>query len=304
MKRAMSAPQIPSSGTQKNAEIRRIRFTAEALGGAKPIRSFTQPRRCTALEEVVDFVTLLPPAEWPEPTDHLDVALVSPGSPEPGPAWMTPPIQSDAPPAVTVAHAGVTIEWRPGRALVRAPAERFDELMAALADFAFYESELRTLERAVESCEADAAADTVRAYRIQHRDRQHWPRFAALIENFARLRLTFARLEPRLEKGSRTLPPAARRIMSRLIAKAEVHERLQALTDRLEACEDLYEGATDRIADYRGWRTGHLLEWGIIFLLAIEVAVMSADLYIRYLDYTDPTPAETSPPEPPHSKKN
>jgi len=269
----------------------------------KVLRSFTQPRGSVAVEEVADFAAMSRPT-WPEPTDQLDIVLVAPGGGEPGPLWLAAPDRADALPAVSVKLPGVTADWRPGRAVLRAPADRFDEFVAGLTEFAFYEGELRTLERAVEVGESDAAADTVRAFRIRPADSKHWPRFESLIEHFARLRLTFARLKPRLAKPSNSLKAETRRLVNRLLMRADVPARLEALSERLEACEDLYEGAIDRVADYRWYRTGHRLEWGIIFLLLLEVALMSADLYIRYLDYSDPTPVETNTQEIRGAKKN
>jgi hypothetical protein len=283
----MSDPAKPPTDKNQVAIVRRIRFVPRAPAGIKPLRSFTQPRPGAAVEVAADFGGL-PPAVWPEPTDQIDVVLVPPGGREPGPGWLAPPDHPDAPAAATIKRNGVTVEWRPGRAIVSGEADRFDEVLAALADFAFYEGELRTLERTVEAGEATAVADTARAYRIQSQDREHWPRFAALIDHFGRTRLTFTRLEPRLTKAARSLPPQARGLVNRLLAKADVEARLESLSNRLEACEDLYEGATDRVADYRWYRTGHRLEWGIIFLLLLEVALMAADLYIRYLEYQEP----------------
>jgi hypothetical protein len=283
----MSVPPKPL--TDKNLVVlaRRIRFLPKPPAGVKPLRSFTQPRPCVAVEEVADF-GVLPAAGWPEPTESLDVVLVPPGGAEPGSGWLTRPDHPDAPATVTIQRNGMTVEWRPGRAVIRGPADRFDDLLAGLADFAYYEGELRTLERTVEAGEVVAAADTARAYRIQSRDREQWPRFAALIDHFGGMRLTYARLELRLLKGSRSLSPVARGLVNRLLAKADVEVRLASFSNRLEACEDLYEGATDRVADYRWYRTGHWLEWGIILLLMLEVAVMTADLYVHYLDYKEP----------------
>jgi hypothetical protein len=294
----MSAPVTPPS---QSVAVRRIRFVT-APAGVKPLRAFTQPRPCAAVVEPVDFVST-GLTVWPEPTDQLDVVFIPSGARDPAPDWLAPPDHPDALPAIIVERPGVSVEWRPGRAVIRAAADRHADLLHAVIDFAFYEAELRGLERAVEAGEVNAAADTARAYRIQPQDREHWPRFATLIEHFGRLRLTYVKLAPRLAKPSRTLPTEARRIVARLLAKADVPARLEAITERLEACEDLYEGATDRVADYRWYRTGHRLEWGIIFLLIMEVALMSADLYIRYLDYMDPTPAETSQQET-RAKKN
>jgi hypothetical protein len=82
--------------------------------------------------------------------------------------------------------------------------------------------------------------------------------------------------------------------MARLLSKADVEARLSEINDRLEAMEDLYEGANDRVADYRWYRNGHLLEIGIIILLLVEVVLMSGDMYIRYLDYKEAKAAEAA----------
>lgn len=64
--------------------------------------------------------------------------------------------------------------------------------------------------------------------------------------------------------------------------RSPIPERLEAAGDRLEALEDLYEGAVDRINDHRYWRDGHRLEVGIIVILLIECAMIFADLYLRF----------------------
>jgi hypothetical protein len=229
---------------------------------------------------------------WPEPTDQLFVGFVPKAAAaewqKRGAGWLEPPDHPEAEPPVVVARDGYTVQWRPGRALVQGRVEAPEAVLAALADFAFYEGELRTLERALETCEAGAAADVARAHRINLRDRQYWSHFGEMIEHLSGMRLTYARLEPRLAKPPRTLPPEGRRVMARLLARAGVDTRLEGLSDRLEACEDLYEGANDRVADYRWYVNGHALEVGIILFLLLEVVFMAAELFMRYLEYHRP----------------
>ena len=118
-------------------------------------------------------------------------------------------------------------------------------------------------------------------YRIRSKDESHWSKFGDTIESLARMRLTFARLQPELDRTNRKLPREHRRLLARLEALLGVEDRCAAFDDRLEACEDLYEGATDRISDYRGWRYGHRLELWIIALLAFEVALLSIDIGVQ-----------------------
>jgi len=67
--------------------------------------------------------------------------------------------------------------------------------------------------------------------------------------------------------------------MTRLLDEALVEARLEAASNRLEAFEDLYEGATDRIADYRWYLSSEWLEVGIIFLLLAEIVLLGFELY-------------------------
>src|SRR5262249_2020441 len=139
-------------------------------------------------------------------------------------------------------------------------------------------------ESSLEPIEVEAPADAGRAHTIRSADKAHWPRFRERIEHCTRLRLTFARLEPKLATGSRRLSALGRRRMTRLLARTEMEDRLAAFSDRLGACEDLYEGANDRVADYRWYIGGHRLELWIVIFLLIEVIVLGVDLVVRFIE--------------------
>jgi hypothetical protein len=291
--------QPPSGRPKQPFTVRRIRFLTELPPGARVRREFKQPRHVFAVEEVVEPADLPAGKVWPEPVDQCCLVFVSNGSAKDGmenaAEWLAPPDQPEAAPTVVIELDGDSIQWRPGRALVQAHPERREDIQAALTEFSFYEGELRTLESAADAREAQAREDVARTYGVGSRDRKHWKRLRETMEYLAQLRLTYARLEPRLEKGSRTLAPEARRLMVRLLRKADVESRLEHISNRLETLEDLYEGAVDRIADYRLYRNGHWLEIIIIVLLLSEVFLMSGDMYIRYLDYkVDAKASETS----------
>jgi hypothetical protein len=282
-----ASPEAPvASRSAETIVVKRIRFAANVSVDGRLRRQFTQPDRGVAIEESLAVADLPSARSWPEPTDQL-IVVCGPRSAAGdweslGQRWLAPPDHPDAPPAVAVEYAGSTIEWRPGRAVVHGRADRLDETLTALADFAFYEGKLRELEQAVEDCEAGAPLDAARAHNIAQTSRDDRTRFAETMGRLAHLRLAYARLEPRLAKGSRSLPVVARRLMTRLIARADVEDRLVALNDRLEACEDLYEGANDRVADHRGWSRGHLLELAIVALLLVELLLTTADLWLRW----------------------
>jgi hypothetical protein len=282
-----TAPKMPD----RPIVVRRISFVAEPPEGSRARREFAHPRRMVAVEVAADPLEPSRPksAELAGPLDVVVIPSGSGSDPSSLPrakAWLA---QSDQPgtgsPISAEFKGGATVDWRPGRAIIRGPAADVDELLAALIDFAFFEAELRALEEIVESREPQASEDVGRAYRVSRSDRAHWPRIGETIEQLAQARLTFARLEPMFTRASNSLSPVGRRLMSQLSAQSDAEARLEALTDRLEALEDLYEGANDRIADLRGWHDGHVLEVIIIILLILEILLMSGDMYFNHLQF-------------------
>ena len=97
------------------------------------------------------------------------------------------------------------------------------------------------------------------------------------------MRLEYARLESQLVTAPLSLSGNAREIMERLIDESGIDDRMEAFSNRLEACEDLYEGANDRIADHRWYVEGHWLEIAIVLLLVLEVVLISTDLYLKHV---------------------
>ncbi len=304
------------AGNDANTKIvaRRIRFVEHVPPGATARRSFEQPRPMHAIEEEIDWSKLTRNGKDSQETDAQNsflVVFVPPGATgewnKSGKNWLN---NADSPFAkqATISLNGrkKQLALRPDRAVVHCSPKEANSILLGLIDFAFYLRETIAIEEAVAVDEAKAPGDATHAYRIGTNNREHWERMGETIERLAKLRLQFARLEPCLANASPTLPLAAQRLVDRLIDKANVEDRLVAVSDRLEACEDLYEGASDRIADYRLYRTGHWLEIFIIVLLLIEVGLMSAEVYLRWLDYITPvdeTSAEEEP-APPHSKSS
>lgn len=263
------------------ADAVRVRFvapTGDVGSDTWPLRQYADPHPAVAVLSPVE-PTLAPAA--PAGDDQL-LVLRTPDEKDrtvtddwlAGPASILP---------VDVPLPAGRLRWQAGRAVIAGPVENRDAVLAGLVDFAFYESALRQLEAAVTAHHRTAPDDVRLAYRVDDADRGQWPRLARTMEQLAQLRLTFARLEPRLSIPPRDLPPAGRRAFRRLLARADVEDRLTAVSDQLEACEDLYEGAVDRVTDHRWWRRGHRLETIIVVLLAAEGVQLAAELVLHLL---------------------
>ena len=95
-------------------------------------------------------------------------------------------------------------------------------------------------------------------------------------------RVRFARLAPCLHKPAATLTGSARRLAGELAVQAEVVDRLGSVDDRLEVYEDLYELANDRLSEFSYFYREFRVEIWIVVLLAAELIVMLADLWVSY----------------------
>jgi hypothetical protein len=261
--------------------VSHIRFARDARASESIYRRFTQPRSMVAVAQPAEL-NLLADTPWPDALDGLYV--IFPSAPfalevrRTIDCWLAPQDQPDMPPPLVVQMDGGTIRWRPGRAVVEGgvvedQVDGCKNLVAALVDFAFFEGELRRLEQDLLPYEALAADDIAFAYQIRQADRIQWSRLSRTQQSISSLRLAFARLEPSLRSVSRSLPPDAQEAITRLIAGSDVPSRLEAFDSRLQACQNLYERAVDRIADFRWSRHGEILEITIVVLLILELTV-------------------------------
>jgi hypothetical protein len=291
MSRLLRDPRAQSdmAGTAA-VTVRHIRFAPEPAAGESVRRRYSLPRQVAAVEESSELGELPMDQSWPEAFDDLFVIL----APTPLPLglqkmvdlWLSPPGHPDSPWTVVVKLESSTIRWRPGRAVLEyseaaSSAARKESLLAALTGFAFFESELRRLEQDLLPHEASAPGDAAFAYQIRQNSHAEWERLGRTMHALSLLRLTFARLEPVLATPPRFLDPEGRRAAARLAIRSGVPTRLESVGKRLEACEDLYEGAVDRISDFRWYRTGEILEITIVVLLVLEVILMAWQLLRR-----------------------
>lgn len=281
----VESPRPLSTAAARSIVIRRIRFVTHPVTGTKIRRTFKHPRPCLAVEQTIDISELSRQRSSLEDRDMLDIVYVPHEAiaewERIGSGWLLPSGDPEAPEPVTISALGDRICWRPGRAVIEGKTGLREEVVAGLTEFAFYEGELRALERNIETYESQARIDAPLTFRIQRKDRREWPRFGEIMERLAQFRLTFASLEPRVERGSRTLSKSSREVATRLFRAATTSSRMEGLDGRLEVCEELYEGAIDRIADHRGWHTGHVLEVIIIALLLLEAGFMATELIWR-----------------------
>jgi hypothetical protein len=243
-------------------------------------RSATTFWRVRFIEGAAPIVESIPEKDLASTTDHLEVMTTTDAREQSAKFLATDNENSPLP--VSIKLPAGRIAWRPGRAILEGDSAWCEEALPVLAEFASCESRLRQLEFALPAFEQQAPRDVALAYRPADQHQNEWDRLGKTMEQLANLRLGYARLEPKLLYRSLTHKPDECRLFSRLCRAADTEDRLEAVTNRLEACEDLYEGAIDRINDHRWYRKGHRLELAIVVLLVIEVLQIAAELALHF----------------------
>ncbi|MGA2916638.1 MAG: hypothetical protein ABSE89_11490 [Sedimentisphaerales bacterium] len=169
--------------------------------------------------------------------------------------------------------------WRIGWGIVQGSVDRLEETLMALANFAFYEGELRKLEREIKLNWNIAEQDIHLTNSITKKNLKYQQHIDSMTRLMNTQRIRFARLEPRLQKSPLYLSGLARRLVSELCVQADIIDRLEAVSDRLEVFENLYGIANDRISEFRHFHTECMLKFWIIIILFVEVVIMALELY-------------------------
>jgi hypothetical protein len=277
----------PSNVAADGPSALRIRFVKQVPAGAAALSSFAHPYPRIAVAETlsVEELLALPVAAEPE-VDQLRLVLLPAGLASPlelqqrAEEWMHRGGLSAGQPTADLMLRSERILWRPGQALMIGPPERLQEVMPGLIEFAFYEGELRKLERETEADWETAEVDVYLTHSVDAEALERRGHVDEMTLHVTRRRMRFARLEPSLEKASISLPGPARRLATELASQAEVIDRLGWLDDRIEVCEDLYELANDRLSEFTYFNREFRLEFWIIVLLVAEVVIMSIELWL------------------------
>ena len=203
------APKNDAGPVTGTGMLRRVRFLP-GVDNDTALLTFADPSPCQAVVSA-------------EPTtadrDGIDILLV-PSPPKDNPAlreelnqWVT--TQGGDAPLTTTIH-GAQIVWRPGRAAILAAADRIDPLVLAIAEFSFFESELRKLEREIADAWPELTADRPLAYDVTPRDLERHEQVGRRMGQTLERRMRHSRIEPHLHRTPANLPTQAQELGERL----------------------------------------------------------------------------------------
>jgi hypothetical protein len=177
---------------------------------------------------------------------------------------------------------GGVVLWKPGLAVVRASAECLDSILEALVDFAFFEGELRKLEREVAADCLHAQRDVSLVYHVTKAELARSEEVGMMTSLVLLRRLRCARLGGRLVEPPRNLSDSAFKFASRLRDETDVESRLEIVDGQIEVYEYQYEMINQRLSDYSNFRREYVVEIVIVVLLALELITMTLDFWAHH----------------------
>ena len=180
---------------------------------------------------------------------------------------------------ISVMQSGVSIQWSKNAASIAASTEKAEQFIPAVLDFDHLQREKSRFEDFLNRHESGALQDVKRTYAVERNGAVDRRRLIEVMEELARQRLRMARCLPLAELAQPDLTQPAQRLFRQLCEKVEITAWLNVASDRLEALEDLYEGAIDRNNDREAWKKSNAMEVAIIVLLFAETILVLAQLF-------------------------
>jgi hypothetical protein len=289
-------PAAPRPPAVEPVVLYRIAFRAvpDATPAAKTILRFDGASPSVAEVETLSADSFVELAQETPGSDEMLLLFLSDHTPDQeqwrheAEAWMDDEEPEGFGPALRATTDGGWVLWRPGRAVVLAPPARCEELLSAVADFAFHDGELRKIEASLEANWPHLQQDLPLVHKVGRKELArtgHVGKMTALAMDW---RLKCARIERRLLAPPSDAPAGGRRAGEKLRALARVEERLETLDGQIEVYEYAYEMINQRLSDYRHYRRELLAEIIIIALLVVEVAIMLTDFYWKYFGPESP----------------
>jgi hypothetical protein len=173
---------------------------------------------------------------------------------------------------------GVDVLWGNSRAVIRSPQEKLVTVRKAVIEFAFVERELAGVENSINKGWSDLEDDAPLAYQFKE---QAVSRKEAIGERFrtvVAVRARLSKLIPLAVQAAQYPPTLESQTAERLRERMRIEDRLDVAERQIEAFERVYDMCGQRSSDFMLARSGHILEWIIIILLAVQTILTVIDL--------------------------
>ncbi len=258
----------------------RLRFVAANAARGAITFEFSDPASRQAAGEAV--VVVSPPlAEEINAHEALHVLVIPPALKDDSRwregfgMWLGQP---DQPEAITIRAGEVHVSWRPGRALIIAPAALVSAALEAVVDFSFFENELRLVEQGIAAAWPTVESDAPLTYRVSNADLARDQDIGQRAQQVLQWRMRHARIEPHLYAPPARFAKVPAQLGEALRESARCEDRAEIADGQIEVQEYIYEMASQRMGEFRHAQQGFIMEAIIVGLLVAEVVLMIVEV--------------------------
>lgn len=191
--------------------------------------------------------------------------------------WCESGVAVPASKATLISLHGIDVYWCTGRAVIRAQQDRVEAVRRAVLEFAVAERELVALEGNVRSTWQSVEEDVPTAFSYSEANIRGRAELGKRFQKAIHLQARLSRLVPLIVQPAQYPPTLESQLHERLRERLRQEDRLEVLEGQLEVFQSVYEMCGQRSSDFMVARTGHILEWIIIFLLAIQLILAILD---------------------------
>lgn len=172
---------------------------------------------------------------------------------------------------------GVDLYWSMGKVAIRCSMDRLDAARRAVLEFALAERELVSLENSVKSSWQTLEGDVPTAFAYSEAKVVDRAELGKRFQNAISLQARLSRIIPSIVQPAQYPPTLESQLHERLRERMRQEDRLEVLEKQLDIFQRVYEMCGQRSSDFMLTRSGNLLEWIIILLLAVQTIMAMID---------------------------
>lgn len=234
-------------------------------------RSAVAVRGGAADRDVFSVLTVpIPAQDAPAPADANLLSVIR--------KWIDADADPSDPPSLLLTFQGAHVLWSRRRCAVLAPLARHEPVRKGLVEAAFYEWELIDVENLVSDSWPHFESDMSLAFEFEEKALGRRNQLRERLERSLLVRARLARIRPYIHLPHVHPPTLSSQIAERLRDRLRMTQRHESLESQAEIVSDVYELCGHRASEFRLARTGFMLEWIIIILLALQSVLWCVDL--------------------------
>jgi hypothetical protein len=273
---AAELSDIDLAGLPEGWATHRVAFTTAADAGDAVVMDFPPAfgRRAVLVERAPAALTVLsipsPAREAQASPDAAALALMH--------RWVENGTPRDDAPAMLMTLQGAQVCWAEGRCAIMAMPSRLEAARRVLIEAAFFDLQLREVERDLAKAWPHLENDVPLAFDFDDRAAGRIKELRGRHQQALRIHARLAQVRPYVYLPHQHPATLASQIGERLRERLRLTQRQENQEAQLEVVKDIYEKCGERASDFTLASKGFKLEWTIIVLLLVQTVFWAVDI--------------------------